>query len=81
MNQETQIKADLKNWIVQCKSGLTVEQIQDETPLIAQKYISSVQVLDLILFVESLGAKDLDPSKLTPQSFQTVNSIYQNFFV
>ena len=81
MSQEAQIKMQLKEWIVACKSGAKIEDIADDTALITHKYISSVQVLDLILHLESLGAKNLEPSRLTPQSFQTVTSIYQNFFV
>lgn len=81
MNQELETKNKLKQWIAQCKSDVRPEDILDDTQLISQKYISSVQVLDLILFLEDLGAKELDPAKLNPQSFQTVSSIYQNFFV
>ena len=80
MSDEAKIKMQLKEWIVACKSGAKLEDITDDTALITHKFISSVQVLDLILHLESLGAKSLDPSKLSPQSFQSITSIYQNFF-
>lgn len=80
MEREQSIKQQLRLWISQCQSEIKAEDILDTTPLIADKLISSVQVLDLILYLEHLGAEELNPEKLNPKSFQSIQSIYENFF-
>ena len=74
------VKAKLKAWILARNPAADPASLTDETALITQKFISSVQMLDLILYMENIGANELDPEKLTPQSFASINSIVKNFF-
>ncbi|MBC7660573.1 MAG: hypothetical protein H7249_12820 [Chitinophagaceae bacterium] len=74
------VKAKLKKWIIGKNPTTDLSALSDSTPLITQKLITSVQMLDFILFMESIGANEFDPETLTPQSFATIDTIYQNFF-
>ncbi len=77
---DTTVKDKLRAWIISKNPGIDTGALTNQTALITQKYVSSVQMLDLILYIESLGAVDLDPEKLNPQSFASIDVIYQTFF-
>ena len=64
---------------------LVVDQIftpplSDATPLIEEGILSSVQVPDLILFIEDLRGRPVDIAELKPGSFRSVEAIVAAFF-
>lgn len=69
----------IKNWILDMNNSLKSEDVSYDTPILEKKLISSLQVMDLILYLEKLkkGAISLDNMK--PESFQNINSIYSSF--
>ena len=76
---ENETKNLIKNWILDMNSSLKSEDVSYDTPILEKKLISSLQVMDLILYLEKLkkGAISLDNMK--PESFQNINSIYSSF--
>ena len=61
VSTETEFKQALKEWVTSGK--VRAEELGDETPIIEQRIITSLQTLDLILFLEHL----------------TGNAIYESF--
>lgn len=57
----------------------TPEQIGDDTPLIESRILSSLQIVELLLFLEELRGKPVHPKELTPAAFRTVRSIHATF--
>jgi acyl carrier protein len=78
LKTESEVKKLLRDWIVAKKPGL--EQVGDDAPLIEQRIITSLQVMDLLLYIEQLTDKPLDAADLKPGSFKDINTIYSNFF-
>lgn len=77
---EDQIKSELRGWIAtnakkQVEGGLT-----NETPIIETRVISSMQIMELILFVEKLKGSRVSVKSLKPGAFKNVDSIYNAFF-
>jgi len=60
--------------------GLAPTDLEDRTPLIASRVITSLQVTDLLLFIEELREASIDPSQLRPGVFRDIDTIYATFF-
>lgn len=80
MKTELEIRTALRDWIVRTNGKIRPEELTDETPIIEQRIISSLQVMDLLLFFEQLTGKSVDVEKLKPGIFQNINTLYENFF-
>jgi acyl carrier protein len=80
MRTEIEIKADLKNWIVETNGKIQPEQLGDETPIIEQRIVTSLQVMDLIFYIEKLSGKSIEVESLKVGVFRNINTIYDNFF-
>jgi len=52
----------------------------DSTPLISSRLITSLQVTELLLFIEEIRAEPLDIGLLKPGVFRDIDSIYATFF-
>ena len=55
MNNEEHIRASLRKWIVDAADTACVEKVGDDTPLFRSGVLKSVQVTDLILYIEELS--------------------------
>lgn len=75
------IKLALKEWIAKKSGGKTaLADLKDDTPIIEQRIISSLQVMDLIMYLEKLRGKPVEVESLKPGAFSTVSAIHANFF-
>ena len=81
MKTEGEIRQALRDWIAS-KSGGKVQspQLTDQTPIIEQRIITSVQAMDLIFFIERLREHPIDVERLKVGVFRNVDAIYANFF-
>ena len=79
MNREAEIKASLREWIAR-KGKVSPGEITDETPFLEQRIISSVQLMELILFLEDLRKDPIDVKGLKRGMLRDINTIYTNFF-
>lgn len=80
MKSEDEIKAELRAWVTAKAKKAPEGGLTDETPLIETRVISSMQVMELILFVEKLKGSRVNVKNLRPGTFRNVNSIYDSFF-
>ena len=77
---EAETKAALKEWIAKKSGKVAAAELTDTTPIIEQRIITSLQVMDLILHLERLRGKPVGIESLKPGAFRTVGDIYANFF-
>ncbi|MBW3565724.1 MAG: hypothetical protein KY459_13470 [Acidobacteria bacterium] len=56
------------------------ENLSDSTPLIEEGILTSVQVPDLLLFIEELRGRPVEIDELGPGAFQSIDVIMQRFF-
>jgi acyl carrier protein len=79
MKTETEVKNALRDWISR-KGKIKAEGISDQTAIVEQRIISSVQLMELILFIEDLSGKSIDVKKLKKGMLRDIDTIYGNFF-
>jgi len=80
MTHEIEIRDALRAWIVKTNGKIQPDQLDDETPIIEQRIITSLQVMDLILFLEKLSNRSIEVDTLKVGVFRNINSIYDAFF-
>ena len=80
MSRAPEVKQALREWVALKSGKVRSEDLDDETPILEQRIITSLQVMDLILHIEKLTRKAIDVENLSMGSFRNVNAIYQNFF-
>jgi len=80
MSREAEIRQALREWVVKTSGKIKPQELDDETPIIERRIISSVHVLDLILMIEHLSDTPIDVGKLKVGVFRNINTIYRNFF-
>ena len=80
MKTEQQIKSLLREWVIKKNSKVTREEIQDDTPILEKRIISSVQIMDLILYLEYLRGQPIDVQNIQPGVFSNISTIFQAFF-
>ncbi len=67
--------AALRTWVMERNPGLDPGALRDDTPLLDNGLLSSLQVMDLLLFVESLRGAPVAPAALRPGTFRDLASI------
>lgn len=80
MKTEVEIKTELRDWIVRTNGKVKVEEIADDTPILEQRIVKSLDIMDLILFLEELRGRSIDVEKLKPGVFRNIDAIWTNFF-
>ena len=80
MKTETEIRQSLREWIVKTSGKIRPEELNDDTPIIERRIISSLQITDLILMLERLSDSSIDIEMLKPGAFKDINTIYRTFF-
>jgi acyl carrier protein len=80
MKSEQEIKRTLREWIAK-KGKLSSEEITDQTPFLEEGIINSIQLMELILFIEDLTGNSIDVKSLRKGMLHDVDTIYKNFVV
>ena len=79
MKSEIEIKTALRDWIIR-KGKIQTEELTDQTPFLERRIISSVQLMELILFMEDLSGKPIDVKALKKGMLRDIDTIFRNFF-
>ncbi|MBX9686265.1 MAG: hypothetical protein K2X27_06155 [Candidatus Obscuribacterales bacterium] len=80
MKSEAEFRSELRKWIVNKNGKIKAEDLKDDTAIIEQRIISSLQLMDLILELEKLSEEALDVEQLKPGVFKNIDSICHNFY-
>jgi hypothetical protein len=80
MKTESEVRAALRRWVVEASGKVGPYELDDTTPIIERRIITSVQVMDLILFLEHLRGKTIEVDQLEPGGFRSIDAIYRVFF-
>ena len=76
----TEIQSALRRWILDKHPAYDPGKLTDDTPLIEERLLTSIQVMDLVLFLEDLSGKPVDMTRLQKGAFSSMASIRQAFF-
>jgi hypothetical protein len=74
------VKTRIRDWILAKNPQVNAAALQDDTALLEQKILTSIQIMDLILFLEHLQERPLDIDQVQPENFYSVNTICAAFF-
>lgn len=77
---ETEVRAQLRSWILERAGAEDQADLRDDFPLLEEGLLSSLDVVELILFIESLTGEEVDVSVLEPESFSSIDTVYRTFF-
>jgi len=81
MRTEADVRDALRQWISGVSSKAPVTELSDDTPLFRSGILKSVQISDLILYIEELTERAVDVKQIKPGVFRDIDTIYRNFFV
>lgn len=75
------VRAEVRGWMVKhSRKGVDASAMTDATLLIEEGILSSVQVPDLLLFIEDLRGRPVEISELKPGAFRSIEAIMAAFF-
>ncbi len=77
---EASVRQALRQWVESRAEAAATGSVDDQTPLIASRLLTSLQVTDLLLYIEELRARSIDASSLRPGVFRDIDTIYATFF-
>ena len=78
--QELEVRGKLRDWIAKhAKKPLTPE-FNDETPVLELGILSSLDVVEFVLFIEDLRGGEVDADAIEPEAFTSINTLYSAFF-
>jgi len=78
---EADVKSKLRSWIVnRSKQKVADHEITDDTPVIEAGYLSSLDVVEFVLYIESLLDDEIELEDLEPEVFTSTNTMYATFF-
>ena len=69
----------LRQWLSEKSGEISVEQLSDDLPIIEQRVITSLQVMDLLLFIEELRGVPVCIHEVSPKAFTSINAICEVF--
>jgi acyl carrier protein len=78
MDEQT-IRAKLKQWI-RDHAKASANDLADDTPILDTGILSSLDIVELVLFIESLKGDEVDPDNIEPESFKSVDAMMKGFF-
>jgi len=80
MNNEKETKQVLREWVAKKSKDCVIDSIKDDTLILEKRIITSVQIMDLILYLENLTGLPVNIDQVQPGVFSSIDSIYTAFF-
>ena len=80
MTTQVEIRAKLRDWVVRTNGKVSPADIRDDTPILERRIVKSLDIMDLILFLEELRGRPIEVEKLKPGVFRDIDAIWTNFF-
>lgn len=76
---EADVRKQLRDWIYD-RAKDKPARLDDATAIIEDGILSSLDIVELVLFIENLRGTEVDVDALEPSSFRDVDSIWKSFF-
>ena len=80
MRPQSDIRQVIRTWVEQHGRNLRPGDLHDTTPILEQRIISSLQIIDMILMLENLVERPIDIGELKPGVFKDIDTICRTFF-
>ncbi len=80
MRSEAEIRTALRQWILKRAQAEAGRVLLDDTPILEPGLLSSLDVVELILFIESLRGEEVDVESIEPEALTDLDALYDAFF-
>ena len=77
---EAEIRERLRAWILARSKTANGRELADDTPILETGLLSSLDVVELVLFVESLKGEEIDVDAIEPEVLTNIDTIVAGFF-
>ena len=77
---EQEERQALRRWIRAHNPDVPEGEPADDTPVIERRFLTSLQVADLLLYIEELRQAPIDPRRLKAGVFRSIDTIHATFF-
>ena len=77
---EFEVREQLRAWILRRSQSKAAAELKDDTPILESGLLSSLDVVELILFIESLKGTEVDVDDIEPEVLTNISTIYEGFF-
>ncbi len=69
----------LRRFVLERNPGLDPTALTDETPLLGDRLVTSLHLVDMLLLLESLRCAPVDVRRMGPGSFRSIDTIVEAF--
>ncbi len=69
----------MRRWILKRAQAKPAADFSDQTPLLETGILSSLDVVELVLFLENLRGSEVDVDRIEPESLHSIDTLYENF--
>lgn len=76
---ETDFRQALRAWILRNTAKVEAFELTDQSPLLETQIVSSLQLMELILFLEEILGRSIDVTALRPGAFDSIDAIAGTF--
>lgn len=77
---ESEVRNQLRWWILRRSQSGPSATLDDRTPILESGLLSSLDVVELILFIESLKGVEVNVDDIEPEVLMNIDTIYDGFF-
>lgn len=78
--QESEVRSELRTWILGRAKTAPGADFSDQTQLLEKGILSSLDIVEFVLFIESLRGEDVDVDDIDPTVFTSIDTLYAAFF-
>ncbi len=80
-NDPAQMRAQLRTWVLGKAKDLPADELTDQTPLFEQRYLRSIHIPELLLFLERISGVEVDVEDLRPNDFRDIDTLIERFCI
>lgn len=77
---EATIRKNLRRWILDHSKAQVRGDLTDTTPILEQGILSSLDIVEFVLYIESLRGEEVDTDAIEPEVFTSVDTLWAGFF-
>ena len=77
---EAEIRDRLRDWILVRSKSPPGTELTDNTPILDSGLLSSLDVVELVVFVENLKGEEVDVDAIEPEVITNIDTLYKGFF-
>ena len=74
------IREELRAWILERSGAPADRRSRDDQPILDEGLLSSLDVVEFILFIESLREEEVDIENIEPEVFTNIDTLVEAFF-